>query len=402
MPATVHTLPNDLTVLLDPMPAAHSAAAGLFFNVGARDEPAEVSGVSHFLEHMAFKGDGRLDWQQINERFDDIGAAANAYTSREQTAYHGRCLPEHLPAMIDTLGVLTRPALDPAEFETERQVILEEIAMCEDDPGHRVYDAAMAARYGGRGLGQSILGPAASIEALTPGQMRDHHAAHYHGGNCVAAVAGRFDEDRVLADLAAALEHLPEGEPRPRRERPVPTAGGDDTIADDDLSRAYAFGLADGPGRQDEARWAALLLADLLGDDEGSRLYWALVDPAVAEEAALGWQGHDGGGSFWLSVTADPGRLDEALDVARRTVADAAGDLDDDELDRAKAKLRTSLALGQEHPGSRCRRLAQGWLDRREVADVGRDLRSVEAVTRDSLPPLLAGFADATIVRLRP
>jgi predicted Zn-dependent peptidase len=198
-----HTeLDNGLTVIAELNPAAQSVAAGYFVKTGSRDETPEVSGVSHFLEHMAFKGDERYTAEDVNRIFDEIGARYNASTSEEITTYYAAVLPEYLPKTLEMLSGLIRPSLRVEDFDLEKNVILEEIGMYDDQPSFLAYDKAMAAHFAGHPLGNSILGSVESITALSSEQMRTYHANRYRGGNLILAIAGNatWDDVRRLAE----------------------------------------------------------------------------------------------------------------------------------------------------------------------------------------------------------
>ncbi|MEM6562287.1 MAG: pitrilysin family protein, partial [Planctomycetota bacterium] len=357
-----HTLPNGLQILAEHNPSAHSVAAGLFVKTGSRDEAPDINGVSHFLEHMMFKGDDTLGWEDVNRIFDEIGARYNAFTSQEMTAYYAQVLPRFTEKALDMLGHLLRPAIRQADFDTEKKVILEEIAMYEDDPGHRLYERVMAEHFGEHPLGMSILGPADRIEALRRDQMARYFQSRYGPGNMVLSVAGAFDFDQIVGLAEKLYGNWPRVYPDPRS--PSPTQHTDQRVVvnDEKLNRSYTMALTPGPSQQDDARFAARLLADILGDDEGSRLYWKLVDPAIAEECDFGHYPHDGVGSFYLYLITDPDRDGEAFDLARSVLADASGNLTDDELARAKNKIAGGLTLQGESIMARMRSLGATWL----------------------------------------
>ncbi|MCA9013401.1 MAG: insulinase family protein, partial [Planctomycetaceae bacterium] len=176
------TLSNGLTLIAETNASVHSVAAGFFVRAGSRDETADVSGVSHFLEHMAFKGDAKFSADDINRVFDEIGAKYNASTSEEVTMYYAAVLPEYLERAMELLSSLMQPALRVEDFEMEKNVILEEISMYEDQPSFVCYDHIMSTHFAGHPLGQSILGTNASITALTAEQMQNYHRSRYHTG----------------------------------------------------------------------------------------------------------------------------------------------------------------------------------------------------------------------------
>src|SRR5690349_7944721 len=189
-----HTvLDNGLRVIAELNDQAHSVASGFFVKTGSRDESAEVAGVSHFLEHMIFKGTPRRDALTVNRDFDRVGAKPNAQTSEEDTFYHVTCLPEYLPQSFEVLADILRPTLAASDFDTEKQVIIEEIRMYLDNPMSVAYEAAKAAHFGAHPLGQSILGTVESISALRVDQMRAYFNRRYSPANIVLAFAGKTD-----------------------------------------------------------------------------------------------------------------------------------------------------------------------------------------------------------------
>src|SRR5437762_2275232 len=193
------TLDNGMQVIAELNDRAYSVAAGFFVKTGSRDESSELAGVSHFLEHMTFKGTPRRDAIAVNRDFDRVGAKHNAQTSEEDTFYHVTCLPEYLPRSFEVLADILRPSLREEDFDTEKQVIIEEIKMYQDNPMSVAYDAAKAAHFGPHPLGQSILGSVASISALKVEQMREYFARRYSPANIVLAFAGKTDWDQIVA-----------------------------------------------------------------------------------------------------------------------------------------------------------------------------------------------------------
>src|SRR2546423_8762436 len=191
-------LPNGLDVIAEVNPDSHSTALGLFVKTGSRDESMEVNGVSHFLEHMMFKGSDKYTWEDVNRIFDEIGARYNAFTSQEMTAYYANVLPEFTERAMEHLAHLLRPAIRTADFDTEKKVILEEIAMYLDDPGHRLYEKLMESHFTQHPLSQSVLGPAESIRKLERDQMAAYFKNRYGPGNMVLSVTGKMDFDEVV------------------------------------------------------------------------------------------------------------------------------------------------------------------------------------------------------------
>src|SRR5690554_1910970 len=177
-------------------------AVGYFVDTGSRDETPEIAGVSHFLEHMMFKGSDRRSAADINREFDELGASYNAYTSEERTVYYGAVLPESQEPLVDLLSDLMRPALRQEDFDIEKNVILEEIAMYQDMPLHRVFDAAMPGYHAGHPLGNSVLGTARSITDLNREQMLAYFGRRYAPDNLILAAAGNLDWDALVSQAS--------------------------------------------------------------------------------------------------------------------------------------------------------------------------------------------------------
>src|SRR5687767_823971 len=331
-------LKNGLDVIAEVNPDSYSTAMGLFVRTGARDEETKLNGVSHFLEHMMFKGSQKYTWEDVNRIFDEIGARYNAFTSQEMTAYYANVLPEFTERAMEHLAHLLRPAIRNADFDTEKKVILEEIAMYLDDPGHRLYERLMEVHFANHPLSMSILGSAQCIQDLKRDQMHRYFTTRYGPGNMVLAATGRLDFDELirLADKYCgqwepvdAPRHQPAPLYKPQRL----------ALSDPKLNRQYTMGMTPGPSAQDDRRFAARVLSDVIGDSDGSRFYWALVDNAIAEDADFGFYPHDACGSFYIAITADPDRSDEALKIALNELEKVKTDLKDDEVERAKNKI---------------------------------------------------------------
>src|SRR5690349_14573749 len=200
MPLTFHhhQLPNGLDIVAEINPDSYSFSAGLFVKTGARDEDPKLNGVSHFLEHMMFKGSTKYTWEDVNRIFDEMGARYNAFTTQEMTAYYINVLPEFTERAIEHLSHLLRPAIRDSDFDTEKKVILEEIAMYLDDPGHRLYERLMEEHFGSHPLAMSILGSPQSIQKLQRDQMATYFQRRYGPGNMVLSVTGTFEFDRIV------------------------------------------------------------------------------------------------------------------------------------------------------------------------------------------------------------
>jgi predicted Zn-dependent peptidase len=396
-------LANGLDVIAEANADAHSIAIGMFVNTGSRDEEPAINGVSHFLEHMMFKGSEKYTWQDVNRIFDEMGARYNAFTSQEMTAYYANVLPEFTQRATEHLAHLLRPAIRQEDFDTEKKVILEEIAMYLDDPGHRVYEQAMAEHFGEHPLSQSVLGAAQRIRELTRQQMQEYFARRYGPGNMAVVATGRVDFPAFVELVERYCGRWPRVD-APRRYPQPAYAPRRKSLSDPKLNRHYIMGFTPGPSAQDERRFAARVLSDVIGDSEGSRFYWALVDKAIAEDADFGFYPHDRCGSYYLSLTTDPDRAHEAMQIALSELEKVKSDLNDDEVERAKNKIASSIVLQGEIPLGRMRAIGGQWLYNREYRSLEQDMATLRAITPQSLRDLMREFPfePMTIVELGP
>ncbi len=407
MPITFaqHTLTNGLTILAETDPHAHTAAVGFFVRTGARDEDAALMGVSHFLEHMMFKGTARRSADDVNREFDELGADYNAFTSHEMTVYYAHVLPEFLPRSVDLLADMLRPSLRPDDFAMEKKVILEEIGMYDDRPEWRLQDRLLEEHFHGQPLGFRVLGTTDTVAALTPEQMRSYFQARYSPDNLVVAAAGRLDFDALCQDLEARCGHWqPTGA---QRDADATQPDGRRLVVEDArISRAYLAFLTPGPSAQGPHRYAAKVLADVLGDADGSRLYWALIDPGLVDEADFSFMPQDGCGAFLGYATCDPARADEVEATLLATIDAAVRDqpITADEVERAVNKLATLATLQGERPSGRMHGLGSRWLYHGQYRSLEDELAALQSVTPADVASLLSAYPMAvkTIVRQQP
>ncbi len=387
-----HTLANGLEVVAECNPHAWSTAVGFFVNTGARDESDDLLGVSHFLEHMAFKGTPSQTEDDVDRRFDELGAHHNAFTSEEHTVYHAAVLPECQDRAVELLADLLQPAIRDADFTTEKHVILEEIRMYEDQPPFGADDKCRAAFFGEHPLGHKILGTHESIAALSADAMRAYHRGRYAAGNVALVAAGRVDFPALIAAARRATADWPSGAPG-RTKRAAATRTEFLAIEKKSAVQQYAVGMAEGPNASDPLRYAAKLLAMVLGDDTGSRLFWELVDPGLAETVSLSHHEYEEAGIFAAYLCCDPENAEENLrriaEVCRQVQREG---IRPDELAQAKSKVGSRIVLLGERPRSRLFLVGSDWIERREYNSVQDDLRAVAAVTLDDVSRVLARF----------
>ncbi len=383
-------LANGLEIVAECNGESHSAAFGFFVNTGARDETDPLAGVSHFLEHMAFKGTPTRSADDVNREFDEMGAQYNAFTSEEQTVFFAAVLPECQERAVGLLADILRPSLREEDFNTEKQVILEEIHMYEDQPPFGADEKCRAAHFGPHPLGRSVLGTLGSVGDLTAEAMRDYHRARYTPGNVTLAAAGRVEFDALVA-LAARC--CGDWEPRPadRAVGPAPRRAGFHVIRKESATQQYAVALAAGPTATDADRYPAKVLAAILGDETGSRLFWELVDPGLAETATLAHGEYDTAGVFMTYLCCDPERggenLQRVLDLYRRAESEGVTAA---ELQQARNKVISRVVLAGERPRGRLFAVGSDWIQRRQYRSIRDDLDAFAAITVDDLAAVLA------------
>jgi predicted Zn-dependent peptidase len=398
------TLDNGLEIIAELNDAAYSIAAGFFVKAGSRDESSELAGVSHFLEHMTFKGTARRDAVAVNRDFDRVGAKHNAQTSEEDTFYHVTSLPEYFPQAFDVLSDILRPTLRGDDFETEKQVIIEEIRMYLDNPMSVAYEAAKSAHFGSHPLGNSILGTVNSIKEMAADQMREYFTKRYSPANIVLAFAGKADWSS-LVDLARTHCGAWQGNPATRQALSVHGSGVYRTILRSDDQQQTVVGVCDGPPVESDDRYAAHMLATILGDHTGSRLYWALIDPGLADGAEISYQDYNQAGAYYTFLSCEPESTRDNLALMAEVYQTAmARGVTDEELNQAKNKVLARTVLRSERPMGRLTSLGFNWMYHRAYFSVDQELEAFNRVTLDDVRRLLSAWPlwPMTIVSVGP
>lgn len=400
-------LANGLKIIAEVDPTAFSAAVGYFVKTGARDEAREVMGVSHFLEHMMFKGTRGRTAEEINRSFDRIGARNNAFTSSEMTCFHATVLPEHLlgaGGANEVLADMMRPALRQEDFDTEKKVILEEIAMYDDNPFWTLYERALEIHYGAPAtpatdgelgamhtLGHRVLGTKRSIADLTSGQMREYFSRRYSADNTVVALAGRVDFDEAVKEIGRLCGSW-------ERTGARRTPGGmrhEDCafeIHDEKVTRAYMLLLAPGPGSGDERRYAMSLAMQVLGGPDNSRFHWSLVETGLAEDADAAYEPRDGCGDLMAFVSCDPERREEVAGIVVAQINELGETLTEADLEKIRCKAATGVTLAGERPGGRMQRLGRQWTYLGTYTTLEEELEKINRVTVADVRSVLRDF----------
>ncbi len=387
MPEFKHaTLPNGLRVVAETDPRSYSMSLGYFVRAGSRNELDPQSGLSHFLEHMMFKGTAKRSAEDVNRELDELGGQSNAYTSEEQTVYYATVLPKFQDRIVDLLTDMMTPVLDETEFETERNVILEEIAKYEDQPPFGGFERAMEIFFSPRGLGRRVLGTAESIEAMTSERMRDYFRNRYRPENIVAAASGNVDFDGLVDALerqtagwsdrhgnGSITSDDPHGLPvgislDPRVEMP-------------ETMQAYWIGIGRGPSSESEDRHAASLLASILGDEGGSRLFWDLIDTGRAEVATCWPQEFSDCGAWFTYLVCAPDDLESNRRLLGNLVARVVDQgVEENELRQAINKTAAAYIMQSERPSNRLFSLGGRYLMHDQYLSLDETLDRIRAV----------------------
>ncbi len=387
-----HTLENGLEIVAECNDEAHSQGVGFFVKTGSRDETDELAGVSHFLEHMVFKGTPRRSADDVNREFDELGAHYNAFTSEENTVYYAAVLPEYQEPTIDLLADIMRPSLREEDFEMEKKVILEEIQMYADQPPFGMDDKIKELHYGDHPLARSVLGTVETVGALSADQMRSYFEQRYSPGNLFVAAAGNVDFDALVEQVAQRCGDWA-AMPTAREVPPADSRTGFHCIHRKSATQQYILQLADAPASESEDRYAAKLLATMFGDDSGSRLYWDLVDPGLVESASLGHYEYLGLGMFFSWISCEPEAAHANFDriVELQQQAEDKG-FTAEELRQAQSKVKARVVLGSERPRNRLFNVGGNWMQRSEYRSVADDLMAVDQVTLDDIHRVLKAY----------
>lgn len=398
------TLPNGLEIIAEANPRAYTTALAFFVKTGARDETDELSGVSHFLEHMVFKGTARRSAEDVNRELDELGSHSNAYTSEEETVYYATVLPEFQDQMLDLLADILRPALRADDFDVEKKVILEEIAKYEDQPPYGAVEKCMAAHFGPHALSRSILGTIESVGALTPDQMMGYFHQRYSPGNIVLAAAGNVDFPRLVREAQRHCGDWPAV--TTRRETPAaPNHAGKQMLHRPGAMQQYTVDITNFPSATDADRYAGRLLSMILGDDSGSRLFWELVDTGRAEVAATACYEYQGTGILTNFLACQPEDTAENLAVIHDVITGLLDEgVHDEELVRAQCKLCSHLVLQSERPGNRLFSIGHNWIQRRDYRPVRDVVRAYRETTLADLAAVARKYPilEATSVTVGP
>ncbi|HEV2781266.1 MAG TPA: pitrilysin family protein [Actinophytocola sp.] len=394
-------LPGGLRVITEQVPGVRSASVGIWVGVGSRDEKPAVAGAAHYLEHLLFKGTARRTAVEIAQQIDTVGGELNAFTAKEHTCYYAHVLDEDLPLAVDLVcDVVFDALLTEADVELERGVVLEEIAMRDDDPEDLLHDAFCGALLGDHPLARPVLGTEQSITAMSRTALNGFYRRRYTLPTMVLAAAGNLSHGEVLRLARKSLRARLDGAGRPA----APRAGRARiplsprlVVHQDDTEQAHMMLGVPAPNRHDERRWVLGVLNTVLGGGMSSRLF-----QEVRERRGLAYQVYSSVASYadtgHLSVYTgcQPDHLGEVARVVREVLADIARNgVSAEEVTRAQGQLRGNLVLGLEDTSSRMSRIGKAELSYASYLTVQQTLDLIGAVT----PAQVAALAGELLAR---
>jgi predicted Zn-dependent peptidase len=384
-------------VISERLPHVRSATIGFWIGAGSRDETESKAGISHFIEHLLFKGSSRYGALEIAEIFDGMGGELNAATSREHTVVYGRVPENHAETALEVMGDMVFAPLFE-DLDSERAVVLEEIAMYDDTPQDLVHDLIGEAVFGNHALGRPVIGTAEVISTVSRRTLRAHHGAYYAPANIVVAAAGSIEHDQLVELVQRSLERRNDAAPGKAKIRPplvkLPKPGL--RFQRKDTEQYHVCLGATGVSRSDRRRFAASILDAILGGSASSRLFQEIREKrgmAYSVYSFLSQYADTGQVGIYLGTRED--NLSEALAIAVEEIADiASGNLRDGELTRAQENLKGRLLLSMESTSARMTRLGKSIITETEILSLDRLTAEIDAVDAETVCALAAELFD--------
>jgi predicted Zn-dependent peptidase len=395
-------LPSGLRVVTEQLPAVRSVALGIWVGVGSRDEDQAHAGATHYLEHLLFKGTRRRTALEISSEMDAVGGEMNAFTAKEYTCYYARVLDRDLPLAVDILSdMVTSSLIAPKDVDAERNVVLEEIAMNDDEPSDTVHEAFTAKLFGDTPLGRPILGTADSIKQITREQIFEHYLSRYTPEHLVVAAAGNLHHDQmtelVSAAFGPALDRVAEPSAPRLDGRPSgfgAEAGAGITLVSRPIEQANLVLGCEAMSRTDDRRFALSVLNAAFGGGMSSRLFQEVREKRGLAYSVYSFSAQHADTGVWgIYVGCLPSKADEVLAICTEEITRVIeGGLTEAELARGKGQVRSSIVLGLEDPSSRMSRLGKSELVYPRLEPVDEVLASIDAVTHDDIRAVAVGI----------
>ena len=395
---------SGLRIVTEEVPSVRSAAVGIWVNVGSRDETPAVAGASHFLEHLLFKGTTRRSALEISSSIEAVGGEMNAFTSKEYTCFYARVIDTDLPMAIDVVSdLITSSIVSALDVDAERKVVLEEIAMRDDDPSDLVHDLYAETYYGDTQLGRPILGTVDSIKSMSRNAVFNYYKKRYLPQDLVVAVAGNIKHKKVVEMVERALsadgfldvKGAPQirGNDVLRKTKQTPVG-----IITRKTEQAHMFYGMEGVARHDDRRFAMGILASALGGGMSSRLFQEIREKRGLAYSVYAYaQQFAGSGQIGFYAGCNPTKAIEVIEIIREVLADVAEHgMTHEEIDRAKGAVRGSLVLSQEDSGSRMSRIGKNEIVYGHVMGFDEILKEISSVTHEDVRKVASEFLTKT------
>jgi predicted Zn-dependent peptidase len=389
-------LQNGIRILSKKMPHTRSVSMGVWVNVGARDEALDESGLSHFIEHMIFKGTRKRNAFQIAKEFDAIGGHTNAFTTMENTCYHAKVMDTHMETMVDILSdIFLNSVFDPREIERERPVILQEIGMVEDSPDEYVHFLSGRNFWGDNALGRSILGEPENISRFNSDNMKTFFKRLYQPDRIVVSVAGNIDHAHFVDLVGSAFKSIHPGGNFPERLTPEGHCGVDLNYRK--LEQVHICLGTNGLAIKDPRRYALSLLNTILGGNMSSRLFQEIREKRGLAYAVYSFiSSHVDTGMFGVYLGVDPKRAQETTHLILEEMNKLRSEsVDSSELDGAIEYTKGSLLLASESTDNQMVRTAQNEIHFGRDVPLQEVLQKIESVTRDEILDLARNLFDS-------
>jgi len=397
-------LPSGLRIVTEEVSSVRSAAVGIWVNIGSRDEAPATAGASHFLEHLLFKGTPRRNALEISSAIESVGGEMNAFTSKEYTCFYARVIDTDLPMAVDVISDLITSSIVTAEdVDAERKVVLEEIAMRDDDPSDLVHDLYAETYYGDTALGRPILGTIDSINNMSRNTVFNYYKKRYLPQDLVVAVAGNIKHKRVVAMVEEALSRDNfldvQGKPQIRPNTPIKRGKqGRVGIIYRKSEQAHMFYGMEGVARNDDRRFTMGVLSSALGGGMSSRLFQEIREKRGLAYSVYSYaQQFAGSGQIGFYAGCNPSKATEVINIIQEVIADVASNgMSHEEIERAKGAVRGSLVLSQEDSASRMSRIGKSEIVYGDIMGFDEILKAVARVTPEDVRVIASEFLTKT------
>ncbi|MCW3100787.1 MAG: peptidase domain protein [Chthonomonadaceae bacterium] len=381
------TLPNGVRVVSEHVPYVQSVSVGMFVGIGSRDETDPIRGISHFIEHMMFKGTRKRTARQIADEIESRGGHLNAFTDKETTCYHLRVLAEHTPLALDILTDMLRGSLfDSDEMEREKRVVLEEIKMYEDSPEDHIHEIFESTLWSTHPLGKAIIGTDKTVSGLTRDNIVDYISECYRPDRIVVSAAGNISHGEMVQMASDALGDMAGKAPVRKQRKPKPTGKSKQVRKRDVEQVHFCLGTA-AYGKKDTERYSLSILNNVLGGNMSSRLFQEIREKrGLAYAIGSYGRSYEDGGYFCVYGGTSPTTYDQVVELTHTEFDKVRKEgISDDELTKAKTQVRGALVLGLESMSARMNRYGDNILSYERVVPLEEILAHYDAVSHESI-----------------